>query len=130
MTAGTSPAWRSFRALPLPSVWRALALSETVAIRTNPYEHVHSIAAKPACVGAYSQVAASTLPSVAGVNQRAAGYFNKSIEQRRDRLLRVSVSDRFRDQLAHRKDRQLRRTAGFRHQDGVGHRHFLYRRVG
>src|SRR4051812_29017439 len=47
MTAGTSPAWRSLRAWPLPSVSRALALSETDAIPNFPYQNVLVIAVKP-----------------------------------------------------------------------------------
>src|SRR5690349_20990515 len=44
MTAGTSPPWRSLRALPVPLVSRAFAASETVAIPNFPYQYVLDIA--------------------------------------------------------------------------------------
>src|ERR1051325_1849652 len=62
MTAGTSPAWRSLRAIPVPLPERGVALSETVAIQFFPYQLVLNFAAKPEIVGSYSRVAASTLP--------------------------------------------------------------------
>src|SRR3954447_6847674 len=127
MTAGTSPAWRSLRAWPVPTVERAFALSETVAILTfltSTYETSQRNPCASARTLRWLLPPYHPLPA----SWRATGTY--SVKQAADRLLAVGVADRFRDQLTNRKNCQLRGPAGFGHLNGVGHRHFLDRRVG
>src|SRR4051812_25548391 len=115
MTAGNSPALRSFRALPVPIVLRGFALSEKVGIQISLLER--TCHRRSTCrLGAYSQVAAPTLPSVATRSGSPSGHYFL-LEQAADRLLGVGVANRFGNQLTNRKDGQLWWPTVFRNLD-------------
>src|SRR6266511_5034488 len=94
MTPGTWPAWRSFRATPLPVSLRGVADNDAVAMMIVP-EMRETLRSLLSASVLYSQEAASSLP---------CGRRVLLVEQRAHTLLRVRESNRLRQELADRED--------------------------